>query len=51
MTKIRLHYFNIRGRAEGIRKLLHHKKVPYEEVMFERDQWPKKKQGKLKKSL
>lgn len=45
MTKIRLHYFNARGRAEGIRKLLHYKNVPYEEVIIGPEEWPEKKKS------
>ena len=35
MEKIRLHYFDIWGRAEMIRILLHHAKVEYENVIID----------------
>lgn len=47
MTKIRLHYFKARGRAEGIRKLLHYKHIPYEEVTILSEEWPEKKKSKF----
>jgi glutathione S-transferase len=48
--KISLQSINSRGRAEGIRKLLHYKNVPYEEVLIGRDEWPKKKNGEIEES-
>jgi hypothetical protein len=49
MTKIRLHYFDVRGRAEGIRKLLHYKNIPYEMVIYNHEEWPAKKNGEFLK--
>lgn len=45
MSQIRLHYFETRGRAEGIRKLLHYKKVPFEDIRIPKDQWEEKKKS------
>ena len=41
---IKVHYFDIYGRAEPIRMLLAHKKVEFEDHRFAREDWPKLKE-------
>ena len=36
----KLHYFNFYGRAESIRILLNHAKIPFEDVRFGFADWP-----------
>ena len=45
---MKLIYYKISGRAEAIRMLLHHAKVPYEDVFVEWDDW---KQYRVNKAL
>ena len=40
-----LRYFESRGRAEPIRLLLEYLQVPYEDVRYTKEEWPKFKQG------
>ena len=43
MGKPKLFYFNARGRAETVRYLLAVNGIDYEDVRFEREQWPEYK--------
>jgi len=43
--KIVLHYFNIRGRAEPIRLMLHYGGVPFEDKTINFEQWGEKKKN------
>ena len=45
MAKIKLTYFNAKGRAEIIRLILAHAGVEYEDFRIARDQWPSVKKG------
>ena len=45
MAKIKLTYFNAKGRAEIIRLILAQAGVEYEDCRFARDQWPEIKKG------
>ena len=38
MKKVKLTYFNVRGKAEAIRLLLEDKKIPYEEFRIPFDE-------------
>nr|ABA56496.1 glutathione transferase [Clonorchis sinensis] len=38
-----LFYFNVRGRAEAIRMVLHANDVSFEDVRFDKDQWSERK--------
>ena len=40
---MKLHYFDLYGRAESIRMLLNHAKVEFEDVLLARESWPEKK--------
>jgi glutathione S-transferase len=40
-TPIRLHYFNVRNRAEFIRWIFAYKGIPYEDVRIDMANWPK----------
>lgn len=46
MPSYKLYYFNARGRAEPARFLFHLADVSYEDVRYERDEWPKHKEGR-----
>lgn len=43
MVHYKLTYFNLRGRAELSRLILHHAQVPFEDFRFERAEWPQHK--------
>ena len=45
--KIKLFYFNARGRAELARLILAQAGVEYEDVRFPREDWPKHKPSKI----
>ena len=45
MAKIKLTYFNAKGRAETIRLILAQAGVEYEDYRIARDQWPTVKKG------
>lgn len=40
MPDYKLHYFNFRGLGELIRLILHYAGVTFEDVRFERSEWP-----------
>jgi glutathione S-transferase len=40
MPAYKLHYFNLRGRAELARLILNQAGVEFEDVRFERAEWP-----------
>ncbi|CDW72912.1 glutathione s-transferase [Stylonychia lemnae] len=44
---MKLHYFNFYGRAESVRMLLHHAKVPFTECPITYQDWPKIKSSGL----
>ena len=46
MAVIKLKYFNARGRMEAIRWVLEYAGVSYEDIRFEREQWPEQKASK-----
>ena len=46
MVHYKLIYFNLRGRAELSRLILHHQGVKFEDFRFEGAEWPKYKAGK-----
>jgi|688.fasta_scaffold2212477_1 hypothetical protein len=48
MVHYKLIYFNLRGRGELARLVLHHQEVAFEDFRFEREEWPKYKAGKKK---
>lgn len=48
MVQYKLIYFNLRGRGELARLILHHQEVAFEDFRFEREEWPKYKAGKKK---
>eukprot|EP00344_Euplotes_crassus_P001023 CAMPEP_0197004426 /NCGR_PEP_ID=MMETSP1380-20130617/22607_1 /TAXON_ID=5936 /ORGANISM="Euplotes crassus, Strain CT5" /LENGTH=207 /DNA_ID=CAMNT_0042423205 /DNA_START=9 /DNA_END=632 /DNA_ORIENTATION=- len=43
---MKLHYFNLYGRAEVIRLILHHTGTDYEDIRYEFEEWPEKKEDK-----
>ena len=43
MVHYKLTYFNLRGRAELSRLILHHTGVPFEDFRFEMNEWPQYK--------
>ena len=50
MPHYKLHYFNLKGRAELARLILKQSGVEFEDVRFERSEWPALKSS-MKKSL
>jgi glutathione S-transferase len=40
---IRLHYFDVYGAAEGIRMVLNHAKIEFEDVRYTREKWAEAK--------
>ena len=46
MPQYKLHYFNLRGRAELARLVLHQAGVEFEDYRFERADWPQLKSSK-----
>ncbi len=40
MPAYKLHYFNLRGRAELARLILNQAGVEFEDIRFERAEWP-----------
>ena len=44
--KMKLIYFNGRGKAEGVRLLLAAAGMEYENVRIKREEWPPMKEGK-----
>ena len=47
MQHYKLHYFNLRGRAELARLVLHQAGVEFEDYRFERAEWPQLKSSYL----
>merc|ERR1719495_1524948 len=47
MVQVKLHYFNAKGRAEAIRWILEYAGVKYEDIRYEREQWPAAKKEML----
>nr|QNM80587.1 glutathione S-transferase sigma 2 [Daphnia pulex] len=45
MVHYKLIYFNLRGRGELARLILHHQEVAFEDFRFEREEWTKYKTG------
>ncbi len=46
MSKYKLYYFNIKGRAEAIRLIFAYADVPFEDYRFKDEEWPKFKGSK-----
>jgi hypothetical protein len=46
MTQYKLHYFNFRGLGELARLIFHYAGVAFEDVRFERSEWPQLKASK-----
>ena len=47
MVNIKLHYFNLRGRAEAARWIMEYAGVAYEDIRMEREEWPEKKSSRF----
>lgn len=47
MSEYKLHYFNFRGLGELVRLVLHYAGVAFEDVRFEKSEWPSIKASKL----
>ena len=45
VSNIRVHYFDMHGKAESIRMLLAHHKVDFEDVRYPREEFANIKQG------
>ena len=45
MSNYKLVYFNLRARAELARMIFHAAGQPFEDVRYERSEWPAHKQG------
>lgn len=41
--KIKLYYFDMRGRAEVLRLIMAQAQIKYEDIRFTREDWPKYK--------
>ena len=48
---MKLYYFDLPGRGESIRLLLHHAKVPFEDIRVQFPDWPKLKESLEGKQL
>ena len=51
MSPVKLHYFNLRGRAEYIRWILEFCGVEYEDIRYTFEEWPQIKQSKTEVSF
>lgn len=40
MPSYKLHYFNVRGRAEPTRLMFAYANVPYEDIRIKSEEWP-----------
>ncbi len=47
MVHYKLTYFNLRGKAEIARLILHHAEIPFEDFRLERVEWPQIKSRKF----
>ena len=48
---VTLHYFGVRGRAEGIRLMLQDNGIPYAETNYTKENWPLAKQKGIETGL
>lgn len=48
--KIKLFYFDTRGRGEALRVILHQAKVDFEDVRLTQEEWAKLKSGEVQNS-